>query len=101
MHLQTKILFGKGPSACEMQTNILLHLGPLPNKRNGTYDVGHEIERMILGKKKKKEEKHTEENSETREREREQPKLRNKEYRERKARKKGDIKQITVSSSQD
>lgn len=54
MHPQTKILFGKGPSACEMQTNILLHLGPLPNKRNGTYDVGHEIERMILGKKKKK-----------------------------------------------
>lgn len=53
MHLQTKILFGKGPSACEMQTNILLHLGPLPNKRNGTYDVGHEIERMILGKKKR------------------------------------------------
>lgn len=71
MHPQTKILFGKGPSACEMQTNILLHLGPLPNKRNGTYDVGHEIERMILGKKKVKEEKHTEENSETRERERE------------------------------
>lgn len=97
MHLQTKILFGKGPSACEMQTNILLHLGPLPNKRNGTYDVGHEIERMILGKKKR----NIQRKIVRREREREQPKLRNKEYRGRKARKKGDIKQITVSSSQD
>lgn len=34
MHPQRKILSGKEPSACGMQTNTLRHLDPLPNERN-------------------------------------------------------------------